>query len=80
LSEFFGVVVGDCPRAEVLNKVTDVNANMTVSLMNARCTNMLTPHEKSTAKLDGALAAAPWTHFAGMQIVLAPSQRVTCQN
>jgi hypothetical protein len=33
----FGVVAGDCPKAEVVKNVADVNANAIEVLMNARC-------------------------------------------
>ena len=32
----FGWAAGDCPEAEVVKNVTDVNANATEALMNAR--------------------------------------------
>ncbi len=41
LSELRGRVVEDCPLAEVVNSVIAVTAKVTVSLMDARRTDML---------------------------------------
>ena len=49
-SVLFGWVAGDCPKAEVVNNVTDVNANAIESLMYARGIDMLTP--PSAANLE----------------------------